>query len=158
MIWSPPGEKATLVTFSVCPDNVRNSRPLNESQTLTVWSKLPLTIFLPLGEKATLVTVPECPSNERNSRPLAASHSLMPSSPPLTICCPVGEKATLHTGVECPMNRSYFATVTRTPENKRFIPTTGNDPITSRRKSDTLYIVFVPVKGSQTFPLATPLP
>jgi len=49
----PSGEKATDLTQSLCPLSVTSSWPLAASQTLAVWSQLPVTIRWPSEENET---------------------------------------------------------------------------------------------------------
>ena len=52
----PSGEKATELTWCECPSNLRISRPVARSQSLTVLSQLPDSAVLPSGENATELT------------------------------------------------------------------------------------------------------
>ena len=55
----PSGVTRTHVTLCVCPANVRNSRPLARSHSLTVLSSPPDASHPPSGEKAIALTEPE---------------------------------------------------------------------------------------------------
>jgi hypothetical protein len=71
----PFGEKATVLTDSVCPSSVRSNLPLCASQSFTVLSALPLASILLCRSNATLTTQCPCPSSVRRSLPLRTSQS-----------------------------------------------------------------------------------
>jgi hypothetical protein len=60
-MYFPSGEKATLVTYEVCPSRVSRDRPVCKFHNFTVLSHDPEAIYFPSGEKVTLVTYEVCP-------------------------------------------------------------------------------------------------
>src|SRR6187455_2053103 len=118
------------------------------SQTLAVWSSLPVTILWPSGEKAADRTPALCPASENSSWPVPVSHTLAVwSKLAVTTYWPSREKATEETSSVCPLRvsislavvtshtlavRSPLATTITSPAGEKVI---DPPPVTIRRPS-----------------------
>jgi hypothetical protein len=99
---APSGEKATLVTQSVCPLRVRTRAPSDTRHIRMMPFPPPDTSNLPSGEKAMLETALKF-ERVRTNAPSDMRHNLTePSELPDASHAPSGEKATLETALLCP--------------------------------------------------------
>ena len=105
----PSAEKATEVTWPLCPVSVRTPRAATTSQSRTVLSRPPEATSLPSAEKAREATPPLWPLRAWRGCPEFGSQSWMVGPrPPLASRLPSGEKATARTGVSPSSRHSTF--------------------------------------------------